>query len=262
MSEPSPSSTPPRPRARLHADAALDAPSVVLDGGAAHYLKNVLRLPAGTIVALFNARDGEYAAEIVSFSKSRVELAPRGRLRAPMKAASDVWLVFAPIKRAHLEFQIEKATELGAAALWPVTTRRTNVERVNVERLAAIAKEATEQSERLDLPEILAPATLDRALANWPAGRQLIVCDETGGGAPLAAFLAKEDLTKPWAILTGPEGGFAPEEFTVLRKQPFVRFVGLGPRVLRADTAALAALAVFQSLGPDAARKPRFQQSS
>ncbi len=261
MSEPSPSSTPPRPRARLHVDADLTAGALALDGGPAHYLKNVLRLPTGAVVALFNARDGEIAAEIASYSKTRVEFVPRGRLRAAAKAASDVWLVFAPIKRAHLEFQIEKATELGASALWPVTTRRTNVERVNAERLAAIATEAAEQSERLDVPQILPTATFDRALANWPAGRQLLVCDESGGGEALAAVLAKEDLTKPWAILTGPEGGFAPEEFASLRKCAFVRFVGLGPRVLRADTAALAALAVFQSLGPEAARRPRFENN-
>jgi 16S rRNA (uracil1498-N3)-methyltransferase len=260
MSEPSPSSTPPRPRARLHADADLTAASLVLEGGQAHYLKNVLRLSPGAHVALFNARDGEFAAEIVAFAKTRVEFAMRGRLRAPRKPATDVWLVFAPIKRAHLEFQIEKATELGASALWPVTTRRTNVERVKPERLAAIATEAAEQSERLDVPQILPTATLDRALANWPQGRQLVVCDESGGGDALAAVLAKEDLTKPWAILTGPEGGFAPEEFAILRKCAFVRSVGLGPRVLRADTAALAALAVFQSLAPDAAQRPRFQQ--
>jgi 16S rRNA (uracil1498-N3)-methyltransferase len=232
----------------------------VLEGGPAHYLRNVLRLPPGSLVALFNERDGEFAAEIVAFSKTRVELAPKGRLRAPAAPATDVWLVFAPIKRAHLEFQVEKATELGASALWPVTTRRTNVERVNLERLAAIATEAAEQSERLQVPKIHPNATLDKALANWPRGRQLIVCDETGGGEPLARFLAKEDLAKPWAILTGPEGGFAPEEFEILRRQPFVRFVGLGPRVLRADTAALAALAVFQSLAPDADRPPRFRQ--
>lgn len=261
MSEPSPSSTLPRPRARLYADADLTAGTIVLEGGQAHYLKNVLRLPAGAVVALFNARDGEIAGEIAAYSKTRVEFAAKGRLRAAAKPASDVWLVFAPIKRAHLEYQIEKATELGAAALWPVTTRRTNVERVNLERLRAIATEAAEQSERLDVPEILPPATFERALANWPAGRQLLVCDESGGGEALAASLAKEDLAKPWAILTGPEGGFAPEEFAVLRKCAFVRFVGLGPRVLRADTAALAALAVFQSLGPDAARPPRFENN-
>jgi 16S rRNA (uracil1498-N3)-methyltransferase len=251
-----------RPAARLFHAASLAPGETTLDANAAHYLRDVLRLAPGQYVALFNAQDGEFAARIESFDKKAAHLFVEDRLRAPAADGADVWLVFAPIKRAHLEFQVQKATELGASALWPVYTQRTNVERVNEARLAAIATEAAEQSERLSVPAIRASVSLAAALAQWPGDRQMLVCDETGGGQALGKFLADQDLAKPWAILTGPEGGFAPEELALLRKQSYVRPVGLGPRVLRADTAALAALAVFQSLAPDADRPPRFQSAS
>ncbi|MBI3506319.1 MAG: 16S rRNA (uracil(1498)-N(3))-methyltransferase [Proteobacteria bacterium] len=254
------SSTPARPRARLHAPADLSAAGVRLEGGPAHYLRNVLRLPAGSLVALFNARDGEHAAEIAEYGKHSVDLAMRGQRRKP-GPEPDLWLVFAPIKRAHLDFVAEKATELGVSALWPVITRHTNVERVNADRLLATAIEASEQSERLSVPEIRNCVPLAKAIADWPKGRGIVLCDEGGGGEAIARVLAREDLTKPWAILTGPEGGFAAEELEMLRKHPEVRSVGLGPRVLRADTAAIAALAVFQSLAPGADFKPRFAPS-
>ena len=257
MSVPPASSTPPRPRARLYAPADLSAASVRLEGGPAHYLRNVLRLAEGSLVALFNARDGEHAAEILEYGKHSVDFALRGLRRAPAPEC-DLWLVFAPIKRAHLDFVAEKATELGVSALWPVITRHTNVERVNEDRLLATAIEATEQSERLSVPEIRGCVPLAKALADWPAERNIVLCDESGGGEAIAAMLAKEDLTKPWAILTGPEGGFAAEELDMLRKHSNVRPAGLGPRVLRADTASIAALAVFQSLAPGAGKKPRF----
>ena len=257
MSVPPASSTPPRPRARLYAPADLSAASVRLEGGPAHYLRNVLRLPTGSLVALFNARNGEHGAEILEYGKHSVDFALRGLRRAPAPEP-DLWLVFAPIKRAHLDFVAEKATELGVSALWPVITRHTNVERVNEERLLATAIEASEQSERLSVPEIRSCVPLAKALATWPAERGIVLCDESGGGNAIAAVLAKEDLTKPWAILTGPEGGFAAEELDMLRKHSNVRPVGLGPRVLRADTASIAALAVFQSLASDADKKPRF----
>jgi 16S rRNA (uracil1498-N3)-methyltransferase len=260
MSEDAASSSLPRPRARLYAPADLTASPVRLEGGPAHYLRNVMRLTPGSIVALFNARDGEHAAEILDYGKSWVEFAMRGQRRKPM-AEPDLWLVFAPIKRAHLDFVAEKATELGVSALWPVITRHTNVERVNEERLLATAIEAAEQSERLTVPEIRNCVPLAKAIASWPKGRGIVLCDEGGGGDAIAKVLGREDLTKPWAILTGPEGGFAAEELEMLRKHPEVRSVGLGPRVLRADTAAIAALAVFQSLAPGADFKPRFAPS-
>ncbi len=248
-----------RPAARLHRAAAIAAGETALDAAAAHYLRDVLRLVPGQTVALFNAQDGEFAARIASFDKKAAHLVVEARLRAPEADGADIWLVFAPIKRAHLEYQVQKATELGVRLLWPVRTQRTNVERVNEARLLAIATEAAEQSERLSVPEIRATASLAAALAHWPNDRQILLCDETGGGQALGKFLAGQDLAKPWAILIGPEGGFAPDELALLRKQSFVRPVDLGPRVLRADTAALAALAVFQAFAPDADRRPHFQ---
>jgi 16S rRNA (uracil1498-N3)-methyltransferase len=250
-----------RLHARLHFAGALAPGRVRLEGDAAHYLRHVLRLNPPQRIGLFNANDGEYAARLHGFDKKGADIDIEERVRAPKPDSTDIWLVFAPIKRAHQEFQAQKATELGASALWPVTTARTNVERVNEKRLAAIATEAAEQSERLSVPQIKPTATLAAVLANWPKERQMLLCDETGGGEPLAPFLAAQDLAKPWAILTGPEGGFAPDELALLRRHAFVRPVGLGPRVLRADTAALAALAVFQALAPDAQQAPRFDSN-
>jgi 16S rRNA (uracil1498-N3)-methyltransferase len=248
-----------RPAARLYRAATIAGGETTLDAAAAHYLRDVLRLVPGQIVALFNAQDGEFAARIASYDKKAAHLVVEERSRAPETDEADIWLVFAPIKRAHLEYQVQKATELGVRVLWPVRTQRTNVERVNEARLAAIAIEAAEQSERLSVPEVRTTASLAAALAHWPNDRQILLCDETGGGQALGKFLAGQDLAKPWAILIGPEGGFAPEELALLRKQSFVRPVDLGPRVLRADTAALAALAVFQAFAPDADRRPNFQ---
>jgi 16S rRNA (uracil1498-N3)-methyltransferase len=167
------------------------------------------------------------------------------------QAEPDVWLCFAPVKRARIDYIAEKATELGVSVLQPIVTQHTIVERVNVERLRANAVEAAEQTERLSVPEVRAPVDLTRMLGAWPAGRRLLMCDETGGGPPIAGVLQGLDAnarTAPWAILIGPEGGFATAELTLLRRIKDVTAVGLGPRILRADTAALSALAVWQSL--------------
>ncbi|HEY6716616.1 MAG TPA: RsmE family RNA methyltransferase, partial [Reyranella sp.] len=156
--------------------------------------------------------------------------------------------------RARIDYIAEKATELGAAVLQPVLTQHTNVERVNVERLRANAIEAAEQTERLTVPDVRPPVDLARLLADWPAGRRLLMCDETGGGPPIAEVLSGLDASArlaPWAIVVGPEGGFAPAELAALRQITDVTAVGLGPRILRADTAALAALACWQALVGD-----------
>jgi 16S rRNA (uracil1498-N3)-methyltransferase len=240
---------------RLYVPTSLAVPSIGLDAGRAHYLRNVLRLDKGARVAVFNAADGEYAARIDGFGKGWCTLTVEEKRREPA-SEPDLWLVFAPIKRARLDFIAEKATELGVSGLWPVYTQHTIVGRVNQERLLATAIEAAEQSERLSIPQIFEPAKLDEVLARWPQERRLILCDESGGGGPIADVLRTHDLAQPHAILTGPEGGFARGELDAIRKLPFVTPVGLGPRVLRADTAALAALAIVQALAHDRLGSP------
>jgi len=227
------------------------APGAVLDlaPGQAHHLRSVLRLGTGTAVAAFNASEGEWICRLTETGRNRAVLAVERRTR-PAEAEADLWLLFAPIKRARLDWLIEKATELGAGALLPVWTQRTQTERLNLERLRAHAVAAAEQSERLSVPELREPQALDRVLAGWSPKRRLIVCDETGGGEPIGAALARLSVG-PTAMLTGPEGGFAETELDALGKLSFVTRVGLGPRVLRADTAALAALAVLQAIAGD-----------
>lgn len=239
--------------ARLFVEAELSVGAVVeLAAEQAHYLRNVLRLGAGAALALFNGRQGEFIARIDSLGRNRGSIAIETQSREQI-AEPDIWLVFAPIKRARIDFLIEKATELGASALFPVMTRYTMVERVNIERLRAHAIEAAEQSERLSVPEIHAPQALDALMAKWDPVRRLMLCDETKTSPPVATAL-KAARPGPWAVLIGPEGGFAQDELDALRKLPFVSPVSLGPRVLRADTAALAGLAVLQALIDDRAQ--------
>lgn len=237
-------------RIRLHVEAAL-APggSVALTRDQAHYLGTVMRRKPGDGLLVFNGRDGEWRAEIAEISKRNGLLALGAQTREQDRSP-DLWLLFAPVKRARLDFIAEHATELGAAALLPVMTARTNAGRVNEDRLRANAIEAAEQSGRLTVPEVRPAAALDKALAAWDPSRILFYGDETGGGAPaLDAF--SDSLGKPAAILIGPEGGFAPEELDRLASLPFARAVALGPRILRAETAAMAALALFQAAAGD-----------
>jgi len=246
-----------RPRTRLHHDAPLAiGQAATLDRDRAHYLRNVLRLAPGDRVALFNARDGEVAAEIESLSKREASLRPVARTRDPMPpVGADLWLLFAPVKKAAIDMIVEKATELGVTRVVPVMTRHTDVQRVNCGRLSATAREAAEQCERLDVPAVDPPARLEAVLADWPTDRVLAVCAESGEAAPVAEA-ARALAGRPAALLTGPEGGFADAELDLLRQLPFVRPVGLGPRVLRAETAVLAAIAVWQALGPEAELRP------
>ena len=243
----------PKIATRLHVAGSLAGPTLELDADRAHQLRNVLRLKPGDALGVFNAAEGEFAATIASLGKRGATLTLGARLREPA-VENGPWLCFAPIKRARIDFLVEKATELGASRLVPVLTQRTVVERVKLERLASIATEAAEQTERLSVPEIAAPVPLAALLESWPANRTLVVCDETGGGSPIAAALrGRRDAL---ALLTGPEGGFAPEEIELLARHAFVRRVGLGPRILRADTAALAALAVLQAVAGDGNEAP------
>ncbi|HJQ57094.1 MAG TPA: 16S rRNA (uracil(1498)-N(3))-methyltransferase [Vineibacter sp.] len=235
---------------RLFIEAPLAAGAKIdLAAESAHYLRDVLRLGAGAVVKLFNGRDGEWRATIEMAGKRAITLYIAGRTRAQV-AEPDLWLCFAPVKKARLDFLAEKATELGVSALQPVMTHRTIVARVNLERLRANAVEAAEQTERLTVPEVRPPVTLDQLIGSWPVARHVLLADETGGGQPVAAALAALDeagCAAPWAVLIGPEGGFARGELDAIGRLPHVHPVGLGPRILRADTAALAALAVWQA---------------
>jgi len=234
-------------KTRLYVTADLgEGLAVVLDEGPSHYLLHVLRAKPGNHVLLFNGRGGEWLAEIGQLSKRGV-IATCVKQTRPQSVGPDVWLAFAPIKKTPADYLVQKATELGASCLLPVYTRRTIITRVNLERMAANAAEAADQSERLTVPEIRAAIDLDKLLGAWPKDRILYFCDEGGDAKPLAQVAQPG----PAAILTGPEGGFDPAEREMLRAQPFVVPVTLGPRILRADTAALAALSVWQSAAGD-----------
>jgi 16S rRNA (uracil1498-N3)-methyltransferase len=236
---------------RLYVAAELSSGAEIeLDRAQAHYLRSVLRLEPGAAVAVFNAAEGEWLCRVSEIGKSALLAVERQLRDAEPAAETDLWLLFAPIKRARLDWLVEKATELGVAALLPVWTARTQVGRVNLDRLRAHAVEAAEQSERLSVPELRAPERLDRQLAAWPGARRLIVCDESGAGEPIGEAAARIP-PGPVALLIGPEGGFDETELDAIGKLSFVTRVGLGPRVLRAETAAFAAVAVFQAIAGD-----------
>ncbi|HTO83741.1 MAG TPA: 16S rRNA (uracil(1498)-N(3))-methyltransferase [Methylomirabilota bacterium] len=249
---------------RLFVDADLRAGAAIrLADERAHYLRHVLRLEPGAPVDLFNGRDGEWRSALAAVAKGQATLTVERQLR-PQTAGPDLWLVFAPIKRAPLDLVAAKATELGIAALQPVMTQHTAVDRVNLERLRAIAIEAAEQCERLDVPHVRDVVTLGELLAGWSPGRRLLLCAESGAAAPIAEALGSQAdaAAAPWAVLIGPEGGFARSELDALRKLPFVMPVGLGPRILRADTAALAALACWQAILGDGQQRPPHRGST
>lgn len=218
---------------------------VLLAPDQAHYLRHVLRLGQGEAVALFNGRDGEYRAVIAQAGKKECRLAVDGQLR-PFESPADIWLCFAPIKQGRVEFIVEKATELGVGRLLPVLTRRTQVNKVNAERLAAHAREAAEQSERLDVPEVMVAAPLGKLLSEWPADRRLFLCAERSSALPLLKAAQDWPVRAPCALLVGPEGGFAPEEMALAQRHGAV-MVSLGPGILRAETASVAALAILQA---------------
>lgn len=233
-------------KARLYVTDALSAGgSITLADDQAHYLRHVLRLDAGQALALFNGRDGEWRAIIAEAGKKGVRLDLETQLRPQPASAADVWLCFAPIKQGRIEMIVEKATELGAGRLLPVMTRRTQMQKVNADRLAAHAREAAEQCERLDVPEVAPAVTLEKLLQDWPPDRRLYLCAERSDAPSLLAATKGEG---PCALLVGPEGGFAPEELDAIAVLSQVVTVSLGPRILRAETAAIAALAILQSV--------------
>lgn len=237
-------------KVRLFVDAPLaEGARIALPTPQAHYLLNVMRAKSGDRVSLFNGRDGEWLAGIGEAGRRacelKCELQTGGQTDVP-----DIWFAFAPVKKTPADYVVQKATELGARRLIPVITHRTIVRRVNRERMTANAIEAAEQSGRREVPDISGAVALDALLAAWPEGRRLIFCDEAGDALPIAESLSGE-ASGPWGLLIGPEGGFDPAERAAIRARPFSLPVTLGTRILRADTAGLAALAILQALKGD-----------
>jgi 16S rRNA (uracil1498-N3)-methyltransferase len=226
-------------------DLKADAP-IVPTRAQAHFLLGVMRLGVGDEVRLFNGRDGEWRARVVEASKRDCQLLAEARARR-QTSGPDLDLLVALVKRARLETIVEKAAELGARRVRPLITERTNADRTNIARLAAIATEGAEQTGRMDVPEILEPQDLGGLLAAWSGERRLMFCDEGGEGAPVIQALGGA-AGGAWAILIGPEGGFSAAERARIRAVPGALPVSLGPRILRADTAAIAAMALWQSV--------------
>lgn len=239
----------PPPKIRLHVDSGLTAGGAVdIAPAQAHYLRNVMRQQPGDKIVVFNGGDGEWLAAIEQLGKGGGTLRAARQLRAPQREA-DIWLLFAPIKRARIDYLVEKATELGASTLLPVLTERTNVARVNLERLRATAIEAAEQCGRLSVPAVRPPQSLAALLDQWPGERALIWCSLADGA--IAPGHALSALDGPLAVLIGPEGGLTPAEEEMLAAQARTVALRLGPRVLRAETAGLAALALVQAQAGD-----------
>lgn len=234
---------------RLYVEMPLVAGAIItLPPPQSHYLGSVMRRQPGDRVRLFNGQAGEWAARVDSVGKKIVTLVAL-EPSAPQEIVPDLWLCAAPLKRGRIDWVAEKACELGVARLLPVVTRRTIVDKLNLDRLRAHMVEAAEQCGRTAIPEIAEPVTLTVLLRDWPAGRALIFADEAGGEA-LATLCPR--VPAPAAILIGPEGGFTPEERAAIRAVPGALAASLGPRILRADTAAVAAVSVWQALMGDA----------
>jgi 16S rRNA (uracil1498-N3)-methyltransferase len=221
---------------------------VALDEGQSRYLTAVMRAKAGDELRVFNGRHGEWRALVAQVGKRAVTLQLIDPAR-PQGAGPDLDLVIALVKRAPLETIVEKAAELGVRRIRPVVTERTNADHTRVERLRAIATEASEQTGRLDVPEVQEPEKLEKLFAAWEPGRRLLFCDEAGDARPVLDAL--DGAGGAWAILIGPEGGFSPRERKMLRDLPYATPATLGPRILRADTAAISALTLWQAAAGD-----------
>lgn len=239
---------PPKSAPRLFvAETLASGASVRIEGNPAHYLTRVMRVAPGDIVILCDDVTGEWAARVVDAGKRDVVLEVADRLRA-REAVPDLWLCPALLKKDRFDLILEKATELGVARIQPLITRRCVADKLNLERACAITTEAAEQCARTALPELAEPVKLDALLANWPQTRALFFADENGGEPASAAFAAHQG---PAAILTGPEGGFDEAERAAIRAHPAARAITLGPRILRGETAAIAALALWMGTAGD-----------
>ena len=246
------------PRTRFFIDQPLDTGSdVVLTEGQLHHARSVLRLQPGRPVRVFNPRDGEWVGQVASLDRRAGRIAVEHRLRSP-EPPPDFWLCFGVAKRGAVEMIVEKATELGVGRLIPAVTQYSDPARINPDRLSTIALGATEQCERLGPPEIDPPRPLADVLDHWPIDRGLIVAVEAGPAQPIATGVAGMAGMQAGALI-GPEGGFAPVELDALEDLPFVSRVSLGPRVLRAETAAIAIMACWQALAGDWHDRPPYR---
>jgi 16S rRNA (uracil1498-N3)-methyltransferase len=239
---------PPRSTPRLFVETPLSLGAQVrVEGGQAHYLLSVLRMKAGDPVKLFDDSTGEWLGVAAAVGKRDLILDVTGQLRE-REPAPDLWLCAAPIKKGRIDWVAEKACELGVARLVPVLTRRTVIDRLNGDRLRSHMIEAAEQCDRTALPELAEPVKLESLLRDWPADRALFFADETGGAPAAKAMTARKG---PGAILIGPEGGFDDAEREAIRALPQAVGIGLGPRILRAETAAAAAVAIWMTAAGD-----------
>ena len=237
---------PPKSLPRLYAETPLGAGArVELDAAQANYLGNVMRLKEGDRLLIFDGKSGEWLAEIAEAAKKRMTLAVVEPTR-PQESVPDLWLAFAPVKKGRVDWLVEKAVELGVARLLPVVTQRTIVDKLNLERMRAHIIEAAEQCGRTTLAEIDEPVKLDAFLKGRDPARTLYFANESGGEPAATAF-----QPGPALILTGPEGGFTPEEAALVRAAPNAQAITLGPRILRAETAALAAIAAWMAAAGD-----------
>lgn len=236
-------------KVRLFVEAGLgDGLGVVPNRDQIHYLLNVMRMSDGDHVRLFNGRDGEWLGRLDEVKKRSCLIALEKKTRE-QDVLPDIWLLFAPVKRARLDFMVQKAVEMGAGRLLPVNTARTNVARIKQDRLRANAVEAAEQCGLMSVPEVEEPQSLSALLSTWSAnmsGRQIIFCDEAAPTASTLEQLQALGTAGPLAVLIGPEGGFSPEEQEQLLNRDDTHAISLGPRIMRADTAAVAALAAIQ----------------
>ena len=245
------------PKIRLFVPAPLaEGCSLALVQGQSHYIANVMRLKEGEVVSVFNGRDGQWSAKVATVSKKQVVL-DLLVCNALQKFSPDLWLAFAPIKN-KTDLVVEKAVELGVTNIQIVYTQHAVVKSVNHEKLNAHAYEAAEQCERMDVPRFEEYRDLSSLLGQWPGDRTLLYANESGGGEALKSMLPKLPKGK-YAILIGPEGGFSADEHHMLKLCPYVKAFGMGPRILKADTAAVAALSCVQSWLGDWEEQPHFQ---